>query len=141
LDLENGGLEEFLWLLQNLKLKGWHPRHMPTTRAAQQQQRFSGDSISQWAQACIDADCVATKLGTSSLNSQIQTDQLYESYSMHCRGHRATVSVFGKALTEMFGPSTRGSRLTYGSSPQRPRVYSVPDADNWQVALDKRLGI
>ena len=140
-DLESGGLEEFLWLLQNLKLKGWHPRRMPTTKAAQQQQRYSGDSISQWAQACIDADCVATNSGSLALNSQIQTDQLYESYSRHCRGHRATVSVFGKALTEMFGPSTRGPRVMNGSSSQRPRLYTVPDATNWEAALDRRLGI
>jgi hypothetical protein len=140
-DLESGGLEEFLWLLQNLKLEGWHPRLMPTTRAAQQQQRYSGDSISQWAQACIDADCVATKLGTLGLNSQIQTDQLYESYSMDCKGHKASPSIFGKALTEMFGPPIRGPRMFNSSSSQRPRLYNVPDADTWQVALDKRLGI
>jgi hypothetical protein len=140
-DLEGGGLEEFLWLLQNLKLKSWHPRQMPTTKAAQQQQRYSGDSISQWAQACIDADCVETNTLSLALNSQIQTDQLYESYSRNCRGHRATVSVFGKALTEMFGQSTRGPRVMNGSSPQRPRLYNVPDANNWQAALDKRLGI
>ena len=84
-DLESGGLEEFLWLLQNLKLEDCHPRQMPTTKAAQQQQRYSGDSISQWAQACIDADCIATKFGTLELNSQVPTDQLYESYSLHCR--------------------------------------------------------
>src|SRR5262249_22347044 len=70
-DLENGGLGEFLWLLQNLKLEGWHPRRMPATKAAQQQQRYSGDSISQWAQACIDVDCVATKAVTLALNAQI----------------------------------------------------------------------
>ena len=140
-DLESGGLEEFLWLLQNLKLISWHPRHMPTTKAAQQQQRYSGDSISQWAEACIDADCVATNSVSLPLNSRMQTDQLYESYSRHCRGHRAMVSVFGKALTEMFGQSTRGPRVMNGSSPQRPRLYNVPDANTWQAALDKRLGI
>jgi Family of unknown function (DUF5906) len=140
-DLENGGLEEFLWLLQSLKLKGWHPRKMPTTKAAQEQQRFSGDSISQWAQGCIDADCVATKAFTLPLNSQMQTDQLYESYSVDCRGHRASASIFGRALTELFGPPIRGPRVMNGSSPQRPRLYNVPDANTWQAALDKRLGI
>ena len=140
-DLENGGLEEFLWLLQALKLKGWHPRKMPTTKAALEQQRFSGDSISQWAQGCIDADCVAAKGFTLPLNSQMQTDQLYESYSLDCRGHRASASIFGRALTEMFGSPIRGPRVMNGGSPQRPRLYSVPDANTWQAALDKRLGI
>jgi hypothetical protein len=55
-DHHNGGLEEFLWLLQRVNLTGWHPRRLPKTSASIEQQRFSADSVSQWAEACIDAD-------------------------------------------------------------------------------------
>ena len=89
----------------------------------------------------VDADCVATKSATLELNSRIQTDQLYESYSMHCRGHLATVAQFGKVLTDMFGPSARGPRVMSSKSSQRPRLYNVPDANTWQAVLDKQLGI
>jgi Family of unknown function (DUF5906) len=139
-DLDSGGLEQFLWLLQSLNLKGWHPREKPKTQASIQQQRYSGDSISQWVQACIDADCVRTAMGDFPLNSRIQTDHLFESYKTHCRGHHANQNILGKALTEMLGAPVRGSTHN-GNSTRRPRLYFVPDANILQQVLDKRMGI
>ena len=55
-DFDNGGVEEFLWCLLKVNLKGWHPRQLPKTSESIEQQRFSADSISQWAQASIEAD-------------------------------------------------------------------------------------
>ena len=49
-DLENGGFSEFLYLLQNLRLGDWHPRQILKTAEAAEQQRMSGDSVSQWSQ-------------------------------------------------------------------------------------------
>ena len=49
-DLENGGFSEFLYLLQNLRLGDWHPRQILKTAEATEQQRMSGDSVSQWSQ-------------------------------------------------------------------------------------------
>ena len=57
-DLENGGYGEFLDFLQNLKLGDWHPRQILKTGETIEQQRMSGDSVSQWAQACINADAI-----------------------------------------------------------------------------------
>lgn len=139
-DLHNGGLEEFLWLLQRVNLTGWHPRRLPKTSASIEQQRFSADSVSQWAQACIDADGIVGGLSTPALNNVLPTHELYDAYKGHCRTHPVKNAVFGKALTEMFGPPTRQSTST-GSGTSRPRTYHVPDADTWQRALDQRLGI
>ena len=40
-DFDNGGVEEFLWFLLKVNLKGWHPRQLPKTSASIEQQRFS----------------------------------------------------------------------------------------------------
>lgn len=104
-DLENGGREEFLWLLLNLNLQRWHPRNLPKTAETIEQQRFSADSVAQWAQACIDADAIIGEKGMShsQLNQPIATHVLYEAYKAHCKYHPVSNNVFGKALTEMFG--------------------------------------
>ena len=57
-DLDDGGASEFLYLLQNLKLGDWHPRQILKTAETTEQQRMSGDSVSQWSQACIYADAI-----------------------------------------------------------------------------------
>jgi len=139
-DLDNGGVEEFLWLLQRVKLTGWHPRRLPKTNASIEQQRFSEDSVSQWAQACIDADAIVGGVTTRDLNSVLATHVLYDAYKGYCRSHPVNPNVFGKALTQMFGQPTRQNVRNHSGS-SRPRTYCVPDADTWQLALDKRLGI
>ena len=57
-DMNDGGADEFLYLLQNLKLGDWHPRQILKTSETIEQQRMSGDGIIQWSQACIYADAV-----------------------------------------------------------------------------------
>jgi hypothetical protein len=138
-DLENGGPEELLWFLQSVTLKGWHPRQLPKTDEALEQQRFSADSISQWSQACIDADTVVGGQSTCPLSQWHATNVLYDAYRGHCKTHPASTVVFGKALTQMFGAPSRQNVGTTGSS--RPRTYYVADANTWQQALDRRLGI
>ena len=56
--LAAGGTNEFFYLLKNLRLGEWHPREILRTAETAEQQRMSGDSVSQWSQACIDADAV-----------------------------------------------------------------------------------
>jgi hypothetical protein len=147
-DLENGGREEFLWLLLNLKLKGWHPRTLPKTAETVEQQRFSADTVSQWAQACIDADAIIGGGKFSlRLNRLVPTHVLYEAYKEHCKHHPVNDGRFGKALTEMFGEPTRKKinceefGVLGKQNDPRPRSYHVPDADTWQGALDARLGV
>jgi Family of unknown function (DUF5906) len=62
-DLDDGGASELLYLLQGLRLGGWHPRQLVRTAEAIEQQRMSGDSVSQWSQTCIDADAVIGAVG------------------------------------------------------------------------------
>ena len=141
-DLDDGGVEEFLWFLLNVNLKGWHPRQLPKTSESIEQQRFSADSICQWAQACIDADAlVGVSNGGVSypLNQLHPSNVLYDAYKGHCKYHPASNAIFGKALTQMFGEPSRQKVATSGKS--RPRTYQVPDADTWQQALDRRLGV
>ena len=57
-DLAAGGTSEFLYFLQHVQLGDWHPRQILKTAETIEQQRMSGDSVSQWAQACIEADAL-----------------------------------------------------------------------------------
>jgi hypothetical protein len=128
--------------LLNLDLGSWHPRQMPKTTETVEQQRFSADSVAQWAQACIEADAiVGNKNGTSrSLAELVPSHELYEAYMGSCRHHPVSATVFGKALTAMFGPPSR-HQVTGSNSNRRPRTYQVPDADTRQRALDQWQGI
>ena len=137
-DLDDGGRAEFLFFLQNLNLKNWHPRKLPKTAEAMEQQKISADSVIQWAQACIDNDALVNEYNFDShnLNSSIPTNALYESYKKHCKYHPVSYNMFGKALTDMFGPSKRSK-----DGNDRKRGYFVPDANEWQKLLDARLGI
>ena len=111
---------------------------------------MSGDSISQWSQACINADAVAGDLAQHELGRRISSNDLRAAYSGYCRQHSlrpVNEEFFGKACTQMFGPRTRLSAassqrgLLGSSTHRRPWGYDVPDGDKWQEQLDARLGI
>jgi hypothetical protein len=140
-DLRNGGREEFLWLLLNLKLDSFHPRRLVKTEEAVEQQRMSSDSVSQWCQACIDADAIIG-LGAYRLGQDISSEQLRQSYASYCQQHGlrpATKDTLSKALKGMFGPRIRLPASMGGT--HRPWGYPVPDGDTWQGLLDERLGL
>jgi phage/plasmid-associated DNA primase len=141
-DLDNGGTAEFLNLLLTLRLGNWHPRQILKTTETIEQQRMSGDSVSQWAQACIDADAVVgTHLGHD-LGGPLTAEDLREAYNGFCRqqGHRAlSKETFGKACTDMFGDRVRLPAVQAGT--RRPWGYHVPAGNDWQEKLDERLGI
>ena len=112
-DLADGGTSEFLWLLLSLQLGNWHPRAIIKTDETTEQQRMSGDSVSQWAQACVVADAVIGVQGplrTLDLGQMIASEHLRAAYAGYCRqqGLRPIgESAFGKACVEMFGPRKR----------------------------------
>jgi hypothetical protein len=113
-DLADGGTDEFLWLLQNLQLRSWHPRTTIKTEETAEQQRMSGDSVSQWAQACVFADAVIglrEPFGRRhDLGGPIASEDLRTAYTGFCRqqGLRPVGEIgFGKACAEMFGPRRR----------------------------------
>lgn len=143
-DVETGGAGEFLWFLQNLKLRDWHPRQIIKTDETTEQQRMSADSISQWAGACIEADVIVggPHPAVHDLGTAIATEALREAYTGYCKQQnlRAANGVsFGTACTEMFGQRRRLSAQP--NSKRRPNGYNVPTGNTWQIMLDKRLGI
>jgi hypothetical protein len=143
-DLDEGGAGEFQWFLQHVKLGDWHPREILKTAEATEQQRMSGDSVSQWAQACVNADAIiGGDFRTSTdLGQRIATEELREAYTGYCRqrGTRAAnEDVFGKACADMFGPRKRMATVPNGK--RRPWGYDVPEGDSWQEKIDARLGI
>ncbi|MDE2284569.1 MAG: hypothetical protein KGK33_08150 [Hyphomicrobiales bacterium] len=153
-DLNDGGAGEFLDFLQNLQLGKWHPREILKTTETLEQQRLSGDSVSQWAQACIEGDAVIGAgrgphgIGTTpDLGTPISSEALREAYTGFCKQNslRALSTVgFGKACAEMFGPRRRlpAPKNTIGSNwKSRPWAYDVPTGVKWQGKLDDRLGI
>jgi hypothetical protein len=149
-DLNNGGISEFLDFLQSLQLGDWHPREILKTAETTEQQRMSGDSVSQWSQACIDADAIIGAVGSyggrpsHDLGQRVSTEDLREAYTGYCKQHglrAVNEAVFGKACAEMFGPRQRLAQQTAGSSKRRPWGYDIPDGEKWQEKLDARLGI
>jgi hypothetical protein len=150
-DLNTGGTNEFLYLLQNLQLGDWHPRAILKTAEATEQQRMSSDSVSQWAKACIDADAIigeARYSGVYDLGARISVESLREAYTGYCKQYSLRPvgpDVFGKACADMFGPRIRMPPSSMGASTsrkaRRPWGYEVPDGDSWQEKLDARLGI
>jgi len=146
-DLEAGGVSEFLWFLENLRLGDWHPRQIIKTDETTEQQRMSADSISQWARACIEADAIVggsqgSYPATHDLGTTIPSETLREAYTGYCKQQNlraANLTSFGVACAEMFGPRKRLSAQP--NSNRRPYGYDVPTGNNWQRKLDKRLGI
>jgi hypothetical protein len=152
-DLADGGTSEFLYFLQNVRLGDWHPRQILKTAETAEQQRMSGDSISQWSQACVEADAVVGagrgaygSDTTLDLGTAIASDALREAYTGFCRqnGLRAlSTDGFGKACGEMFGPRKRlpAKQNPTGKATRRPWGYHVPNGKKWQEKVDARLGI
>ena len=106
---------------------------------------MSADSISQWAQACIDADAIVGAQAhyvMNELGTRIAKDVLREAYTGFCKqqGMRAVnIDTFSKVCTKMFG-SGQKCKAVPGSN-KRPWGYDVPDADTWQDRVDEHLGI
>jgi Family of unknown function (DUF5906) len=141
-DMEDGGREEFLDFLQGVKLGQWHPREMLKTTETTEQQRMSGDSVSQWSHACINADAIVGRLSCRDLGQRVSSEDLRDAYAGYCRQHGlrpVNEEVFGKACTNMFGARVRLS--LGGSSNRRPWGYDIPNGDKWQEKVDARLGI
>ena len=117
---------------QPLPLNDWYRR----------QQKMNGDSISQWAQGCIDAGGIRGPTALpDNLETRVANEHLKESYIAFCKqqGVRPENSdTFGKACTRMFGRKQR--LLLKESNGRRPPAYDVPTAEEWQEHLDARFG-
>jgi Family of unknown function (DUF5906) len=157
-DINDGGIEEFLYLLLNAPIRDWHPRQIIKTEEAIEEQRMSADSISQWTQECIDDDGISLDRGPYGVTRRFQlgtwvaTEYLYDSYTSACRQRGLRPKgreEFGKACTQMFGPAKRPNKPDEETDrgqahlgwDRRPRGYSVPESESWQEKLDERLGI
>src|SRR4029078_7162091 len=122
----------------------WHPRHQLKTAETATQQRMSADSVTQWAQACVEADELGGEpLKGIALNNRISSENLRQSHAWYCKQHglrAANGEVFGLACASMFGPRKRMSAKE-AEGKRRPWGYEVPDGDTWQKKIDERLGI
>ena len=143
-DLADGGRSEFLHFLQSIKLGDWHPREILKTTETVEQQRMSGDSVSQWSQACIEADAIIgdPRHGAAQhdLASRIAAEDLREAYTGFCKQHGlrpANQEVFGKACAEMFGPRKRLS--TVAIKPSAQTAEDVGALDGTDAALDQAV--
>ena len=152
-DLEHGGPSEFLWFLQRMKLGDWHPRQILKTAEATEQQRMSGDTVSQWSQACIEGDAiigVATGPhgldNTQDLGAAVSFKALWEGYTGFCRqvGFTRpvrTASARHAPKCSVRGNASRPCKATGPAAKRRPWGYQVPKGNKWQEKVDARLGI
>ena len=137
-DLEDGGCSEFLWFLRHAGLGNWHPRQILKTQEAIEQQRMTGDSISQWSQACVNADAlIGDGLRQYDLGDRIAVGDLRSAYSKYCtqQGIRpANEEFFGMACADMFGPRKRMSAVIALQSAE-----DTGPADPGDDALDQQI--
>ena len=102
---------------------------------------MSGDSVSQWSQACIEADAIIgdTSHGARQhdLGGRIASKDLREAYTGFCKQHSlrpANQEVFGKACVEMFGATQARIHSAHeGGDANRRRHRGAGRAD---AALD-----
>jgi hypothetical protein len=142
-DLADGGTNEFLHFLQNIKLGTWHPREILKTAEATDQLRMSADSVTRWMQACLDAGVIVGAVPFLELDEARPSALLQEYYAGFCQQHRlraVTADAFGKRLTNMFGARVR-LPAEKGSTVKRPWGYCIPDESTWQEKLDVWLGV
>jgi len=142
-DLKDGGTNEFLYLLLNLKLGGWHPREVPKTSELAQQQLLSAGSVEQWLQACAEMDAVAgtAEYSVRELGNINSTQDLYSAYTEFTRRRGArpeSTPTFGKVLTKICG---RAKRLPVIANPKRPPGYVIPKARELSKRIRRHLKI
>jgi hypothetical protein len=144
-DLTDGGTSQFLHFLQSVKLGDWHPRQILKTDETTEQQRMSGDSVSHWSQACIEADAIIgdTSRGAPrhDLGQRVASEDLREAYTGFCKQQSlrpANQEVFGKACVEMFGPRKRLSSVALRATIQTAEDAGSPDEAD--TALDQGNG-
>lgn len=146
-DLDSGGIEEFLDFLLEMRLADWHPREILKTAETAEQQRMSGDSVSQWAQACINADAIIGSGLPLDLGASVSVPALQDAYTGYCKQNSLRplgTDAFGKACADMFGPRRRLRALQTagaGNKVRRPWGYQIPTGRKWQERVDARLGI
>jgi hypothetical protein len=67
------------------------PAELRALPEAIEQQRMSGDTVSQWMQRCVDADIIRRPAGpygreqTHSLGTRVATERLFEAYAADCK--------------------------------------------------------
>jgi hypothetical protein len=115
-DLKSGGYEEFLHYLLHIELGDRHPRQQLKTAELAQYQRMSGDSITQWARACVEADLLRGQGSCGiSLGQRIQSEDLRQSHAWYCKQQSlrpANEVVFGGGMHDDVRPTpkSRASR-------------------------------
>jgi hypothetical protein len=110
------------------------------------QQKMNGDSITQWAQWCIDGNAMRRpgpngNTESDNLRTRVATEHLRESYTAFCEQRGVCpvdLRTFGKGCTRMFGQKRR---LPKQANRLRPTAYDVPTAATWQERLDARFDI
>jgi hypothetical protein len=113
----------------------------PLLLKGRHQQKLNSDSISRWAQQCIDDNAIRRPTESDSLGTRVANEHIKKSYIAFCEQHGIrpeNSDTFGKACVQMFGLK---QRLTpNGWKGPRPHAYDVPTAEEWQKHLDARAG-
>ncbi|MDA9982531.1 DUF5906 domain-containing protein [Gammaproteobacteria bacterium] len=136
-ELDNGGREALLFLLQNRDIKHFNPRLKPNSKAGLDVKLRSAKPVEKWWFNCLQAGKVfrnfqrAPRIDLTDLDEQdptrIRKDDVHNSYKDYCKeqGHHFPEELenFTKSLKRML-PSLDSARPTIGG--ERVRCYSFP---------------
>jgi hypothetical protein len=105
--IQNGGANQFLHFLLNVKLGRWHPRDIIKTKELADHQLASLSTTFQWLLACAEDESVSGNLTSIALNSKIATSELYKRYCEWAKQHVQKPEhkeLFGTHLREILSP-------------------------------------
>jgi phage/plasmid-associated DNA primase len=134
-EVENGGLEAFLHVLQSFRLDLFDLRSIPITDALRDQQERSLSLEAQWAIDLADREG-GSNLGISQMfGRQVSTRELYDDYTSYAAARRrypVSSETFGKYLSRIGVPLHRTGNSRY-------RV--MPTADDFEALVKAGAGV
>jgi hypothetical protein len=141
--IDNGGAEQFLGYLLNIKLEGWTPNNIEGTEELVQQQIAGLSSVEQWLLEVAGANCL---LGGDhdgeTLDRIFAVKALREAYfeSTKHTTDRISSRAIGNILTKYFGKSVKCNNQSVGGS--NPDMgYFVPNGPTLRVKIYELAGI
>lgn len=119
-EINNGGIEALLYVLQSFRLDRFDLRSIPVTDALKDQQERSLSLEAQWALDLADRDSGSILGSGRMFGRQVPARELYDDYTSYAatrRRHPVSSETFGKYLSRIGVPLHRTGNSRYRAMP------------------------
>lgn len=134
-EVDNGGLEALLYVLQSFRLDRFDLRSIPVTDALKDQQERSLSLEAQWALDLADRDNGGLGGSSSMFGQRVAARALYDDYTAYAgarRRHPTSSETFGKYLSRIGVPLQRTGTARY---------RLMPSSDDFAVLAKRGAGV